>query len=164
MTLLEVSAYFEEIAQRHISIQHKPDIESKQTYFCLNTDKNADDFIRSREMETIIILLPPDKKLYPPSAENYNWDKHIAFMVLNRCPDTTAANITQAQNLTEVIADDFVCQMLEDRDVLLHGLQEESFVMEPVGPVADCHYGYICMFTLIDQFNQYRNPARLPSR
>ncbi|RYE90874.1 MAG: hypothetical protein EOO37_01860 [Cytophagaceae bacterium] len=164
MTLFELSAYFEEIAIRHTALQHKPEIERQQTYFCLNTDKNLDEFVRTRKMDTVLVLLSPDKKIYPPSAENFNWDKHVAFLALHRCPDNTSANIVKALNLTEIIADDFICQILEDRDVLISGVDIDSFVVEPIPPIGDNHYGHICMFNLTDQFNHYRNAERLPAR
>lgn len=164
MTFSQLSAYFAEIAARHTLLNHVEQPESKQTFFTVNTDKNADAFIRTREMQTILVLLPPDKKILPPSGENYNWDKHVAFIVLQRCPDQTVAAIACAQNACEQIADDICGQIIIDRNVIIHGIDTGSFVQEPVGPLAECHYGYLCMFTLVDQFDYLPDPARLPAR
>lgn len=164
MTLLELAAYFEEIASRHLLLQHDPSSTATACFFTLNTDKNADEFIRNLQKETILVLMPPDKKMLPVFAENYNWDKHVAFMTLTRCGDITAQNITAAQNIGELIADDLVRQMIADRDILITGLELETLVMEPVGPISDSFYGYICLFKLVDQFNQYLPTLRLPLR
>lgn len=160
MTLKEIKAYFEQYAIKQIDLKHDPDDESKQSFFCLNTEDDANNFIRSIPMDLIMVLMPYDKSLIPSNGENYNWNKNTCFFILKRCEKADYDGIIEAQSLCEQIANDFCSVMIADRHTKLTSLESGSVTMSPVGPVVDSHYGYICVFNIVDSFNHYVNPDR----
>jgi hypothetical protein len=160
MTLTEIKQYFEQYAVKHIDLKHDPLDDSKKTFFCLNTEDKANEYIRSSPMDLVMILMPYDKSQTPPAGENYNWNKNTCFLILKRCDKTDNDAIIEAQSHCEQIADDFCTVMIADRHTKLTSLERGSITMSPVGPVVDSHYGYLCVFNIVDAFNQYVNPDR----
>lgn len=160
MTLLELKNYFENYAILHKELLHNPAVEKLKTFFCVNAEANADQYIREAVMDLIFVLMPYDKGITKTNADNYNWSKNTAFLVLQRCADNDNESIIAAQSRCEVIANDFVTRLLADRTTLIRGLDAASFIMEPVGPMGDGHYGYICMFNLIDTFHHWVDESR----
>jgi hypothetical protein len=159
MTLADLKAYFEHYATLHVDLLHNPASVDTTTFFCMNIEKNTDEFIRDNPLDLIMILLVPDKSL-KQSGDNYSYDKHVAYLVLQRCPDKTNDAIITAQNFCELIADDFVTRLINDRHVLIDGFDTGSVKTEPIGPMGDNHYGFITMFTLIDLFDEQVDPNR----
>lgn len=160
MTLLELKEYFENYATRHIDLRHDRDDDQKKTFYCLNTEDSASEYIRNAPLDLIMILFPPDKSQTPPAGENYNWNKNTCFMILKRCELSDNDGVIAAQSHCEEIAGDFCTRMIADQHLLLSSLESGSISMGPVGPIVENHYGYMCMFNIIDTFNQYVDPSR----
>lgn len=159
MTLEGLKTYFENLAIHHIELQHNPDDDTKASFFCMNIEKNTDEFIRNNPLDLIMILLVPDKNLHRDGA-NYSWSKHVAYLVLRRVDDKTNANIIAAQNTTEIIAGDIVTRIIADRHSLIDSIEDGSLNMEPVGPMGNQHYGHITMFKLVDLFDEQVDESR----
>lgn len=159
MILADISEYFENYAVSHKQLLHNTADPSKATYFCMNTDKNTDEFIRDNAMDTILILLVPDKELNK-SHDNYTWFRNLAFLVLQRVPDVTNDNITAAQNTCESIANDFMTRIIADRAILLDSVNDTGVSMQPAGPLGEFHYGYMTMFTQVDEFAYEVDPSK----
>lgn len=160
MNLLEMKAYFEGYAIKHVELKHNPDDEEKKSFYCVNTEDRANEYIRTAPMDLIMVLLPYDKAQTMPSGENYNWNKNTCFMILKRCDNSNNDEIIAAQSQCEIIADDFCTVMIADRTTRLRSLESGSITMNPVGPVVDSHYGYICLFNMIDSFEHWVDPER----
>lgn len=160
MTLLQIKEYFEDYAKKHVDLKHNPADDSKKTFYCLNTEDKANDYVRNAPLDLVMLLMPYDKSQTPPSGENYNWNKDVCFFILKRCDPKDNDAIIAAQSHCESIADDFCTVMIADRTTKLTSLESGSITMSPVGPVVNSHYGYICMFSIVDSFNQYVNPDR----
>jgi hypothetical protein len=151
MTFNDISAYFENYARLHKAIQHTDD---NKGFVAVHADNSADDFIKTCKRPTICVLVVPDKKLFPPKGENYNWDKNICFFILTKVGRAAEATVIAAQNDCEVIIDDFVTRLIADRHTdLLRTINQASITVQPVGPIADNLYGQCCMFGLTDEFN-----------
>jgi hypothetical protein len=149
MTFNQLAAYFQGYAAIHPALQDSP---TNKAFVGVHTDKSADDFIRTCKSPVILVLVTPDKKLLPPLAENYNWEKMVCFFILRKCARKTEADVVTAQNDCEVIANDFVTRIIEDRHTLITGVQQETITVQPVGPMTDDFYGQAVMFNLIDAF------------
>jgi hypothetical protein len=160
MTLLELKSYFEAYAIKHLELKHDPTDDMKRTFFCVNTEDRANDYIRSAPMDLVMILMPYEKDLASASAENYSWSKNTCFFILQRCDIQNNDEIIAAQSRCEQIADDFCSVMIADRYDKLSSLESGSVNMVPVGPVVDSHYGYMCVFNIVDSFGHYVNPNR----
>jgi len=160
MNLLGLKEYFEYYATIHCELKHVPEIENERAFFCVNTEEKSNQYIRNAKMDLIMVLMPYDKSQSPPAGENYNWIKNTCFLVLKRCDSNNNDEIISAQSQCEQIADDFCTVMINDRHSKLRSLESGSITMSPVGPVVDSHYGYICMFNIIDSFNHYVDPER----
>jgi hypothetical protein len=157
MTLLELVAYFEYYATRHLDILHTPD---EPAFLASHTDKSIDDIIKLFKKPTFIVLLTPDKKMFPPLGDNYNWDKNVCFFILQHCGRKTIPEIVAAQSFTEVIGNDLCTRLIDDRYTKIRSFKQDSFVMQPVGPISDDCYGQVCMFNLVDEFEWMVNPNR----
>lgn len=158
-TLLDLKTYFENYATKHVELQHVTGDASKATFFCMNTEKNTEEFIRNNPMDLIMILLVPDKTL-SSQADNYVFHKHVAYLVLQRCPDPNNEAIVAAQNRCEVICNDFLTVLIKDRHELIDSMQPDTVDITPIGPMGDMHYGYMTMFRLEDYFDQNVDPDR----
>lgn len=160
MTLLELKDYFEDYAKKHVELRHDPTDDKRKSFYCLNTEDKANEYVRNSPMDLVMLLMTYDKAQTPPAGENYNWDKNMCFFVLKRCEPSDNDAIIAAQSQCEVIADDFCTVMIADRTTKLSSLVSGSVTMSPIGPVVNSHYGYICMFNIVDSFNQYVDPNR----
>lgn len=156
MTFNEIKTYFENYARLHVVLKHT---DANPSFFALNNDKNADDFIRNLKQSTIMVLMTYDKKLFPPRGENYNWDKSLCFFVLKRST-TKNADIVQAQNDCEIIGNDFCSRLIDDRNTLITGFVQESFAMMPVGPMSDNFFGQACLFSMVDNYDYRVDESR----
>lgn len=157
MTFNELKAYFQGYAAIHPALQDAP---LKKSFLAVHSEKNADDFIKTCKNQTIMVLVTPDKKLFPPQGENYNWDKFICFFILQNCGRKTEDAITDAQDFCEQVVNDFITRIIADRHTLIRGALQETIVVQPVGPMADDFYGQACMFNLVDGFNYLVDPTR----
>lgn len=159
MNLNDLKTYFENYATMHVDLKHDPETEGKATFFCMNTEKKTDEFIRNNTLDLIMILLVPDKQM-AKSGDTFSWDKNVAYLILQRCPDNTSDAIVQAQNKCEQIGEDFLTRLIADRHTLVDSIDAGSVDVQPVGPMGDNHYGFITMFKLIDLFESEVNPDR----
>lgn len=149
MTVSDLTAYFANYAAKHKFLLHTTE---KPTFFCMNTEKNTEEFIRKNALDLIMILLVPDKDLNK-SHDNYSWFRNCAFMVLKRVADATNENIIAGQNTAEIVCNDFTRKIIGDREILLDSIEDTGYSMHPVGPMGDYHYGYMTMFRQVDIFD-----------
>lgn len=161
MTLFEIFTYFEEYAIAHPELKHDPDDIRKSAFTAANAqEKGAEELIKNCKRELVMILMPYEKKILPVKNGNFTWGKTICFLVLKKCSKVAAKDIIKAQSQCEQIADDFLTRVIADRTTKISTVDLDSFTMEPVGPIADDRYGYICLFQLEDYFEHWVKPER----
>lgn len=161
MTLLDLKSYFENYAAKHVELKHIPGTDrSKWSFFAIHDDQNINDFAKTCRLDLFMILMSYHKQMIKPQSVNYNWDKSIAFMVLKKVPNKDQALIIDALSQTEVICNDFCTRLIADRHTLLDSMDIGSVDMQPIGPIGDNAYGQICMFTLVDWFDQRVDQSR----
>lgn len=163
MKLADLSSYFEAYATRHVLLNHDAADKKKQAFYCVQTDQNLNEFVRSCSMDLFIALMPYEKAMNKTNAQNYEWNKHIAFVVLKKVSGKEQPNIIAAQSLCEQIGDDFCTRFINDRHVLIDSIEDGSFHAVPVGPLGENAYGYMYMFTLLDYFDQRVDASRWSS-
>ncbi len=158
MTFEEIKTYFANYAAIHPALRHDP--VANKSFIAVHSEKNADDFIKTCKNQTILVLVTPDKKLFPPRGENYNWEKFICFFILQKVGRKNEDAVTATQDTCEQVGNDFFSRIIADRYTLIRSVLQESIVMQPVGPMADDFYGQACMFTLVDEYAYQVDPAR----
>jgi hypothetical protein len=160
MTLIDLFDYFETYAVANKALNHVIDDDKNTAFIASNTQDDIDEIIKKCARELIMVFLPYDKKMLPVKAENFNWGKASCFLIIKKCSRANARAIITAQSECEEIANDFVRQLIADRLIKITSVELDSFYMEPVGPISDGRYGYICMYNLTDEFDHEHKPER----
>lgn len=144
--------YFENLATKHIGIQHT---EASKAFFYIDNpfDLNAmDAALRNITKKTCLLLDVPVRLMDDNRSNNYVEDLECQFSILTLESDKT--KLIQARDLVLPIVEDFLVKIRQDQSAgLLLGLQQSrmnirNVRIEPIGPINISWYGYTAVIAL----------------
>lgn len=150
-------AYFQNLAEKHVALQHSEESNKSffyiDNFFELSAIDNALGYMTSKKC---ILVDVPDRLWDDNNSNNYTDKIRCQFTILKRESDKT--QLLNARNECLAIVEDFLVKIRQDQTArtLFGGskahMRIENVNIQAIGPEKIEWYGYTVIFTIICPF------------
>lgn len=148
--------YFENIAKKHVSIQHVDNTANNKALFIVESIAEAFDFIANTtqslpQSTALLIQEGYEGAIFEPNSNNEIDNQFYQFWVLQHSPGTDFMARKAVYNSCKSIYEDIIGKMIIDKVNGVYGLRwldKSSIRYTQVPPVGDNYMGIAVTFTL----------------